>query len=86
MFPILSERFRQDEREFRRDLRRVRVFLLVPAVLASAGFALFGDRIIAFLYDPRYHNAGWVLQALVAGQIAALISISSCGCPVWIWR
>jgi O-antigen/teichoic acid export membrane protein len=77
MFPVLSETFRRDEREFARDLFRLRVFMIVPAVLASAAFALFGDRIIALLYDARYHEAGWMLRTLAAGQMAALVSISS---------
>ena len=32
-------------------------------------FSMFGRDIIAVLYDPRYHGAGWMLELLAAGSV-----------------
>lgn len=37
-------------------------------------FALFGDKLIIFLYDDRYIAAGWMLQILALGQIGRSMS------------
>jgi len=36
-------------------------------------FIVFGPDIIRLLYKPEYHDAGWMLQILAAGQIVGSI-------------
>jgi O-antigen/teichoic acid export membrane protein len=38
--------------------------------------AVFGGVLVEFMYDPRYHAAGWMLQILAAGFATALVSMS----------
>jgi O-antigen/teichoic acid export membrane protein len=63
---------------------RARRPLLVAAGLGLSLLAATGDSIIELLYDPRYEEAGWVLQVLAIGawfgvlwttHIAALLAL-----------
>lgn len=47
--------------------RKGRWPVLVIGGWVVAGFIGGGDTIVRLLYDPRYHDAGWMLQVLSAG-------------------
>lgn len=69
-FPALSEA----ARERPQDLKRVYYRFRIPfdaALLFAAGFLVVaGQSIIHILYDARYQNAGWMLNALALSLIS----------------
>jgi O-antigen/teichoic acid export membrane protein len=77
MFPLLSESFRRDDGSLHKSLLRMRCLVVLPTVLASLSLALFGDRLIHFLYDSRYQDAGLIVRILGAGAVGAAVSASS---------
>jgi O-antigen/teichoic acid export membrane protein len=77
MFPLLSESFRRDDGSLHKSLLRMRCLVVLPTVLASLLLALFGDRLIHFLYDSRYQDAGLIVRILGAGAVGAAVSASS---------
>jgi O-antigen/teichoic acid export membrane protein len=59
--------------QFQRVFDRVRLPLLAFGGLTAAGMIAGGPQIIQFLYDPRYHDAGRMLQLLaIAGWFQVL--------------
>lgn len=67
VFAALAE-IRDDEREaFRTKLSRVRRWKTALLLPPACALIIFGTEIIALLYDPRYEQAGWMLQVLAAG-------------------
>lgn len=66
MFPIYS-RFQGDREKLPEVFRSVRYPVLVVGAWATAGLVGGGPTIIEILYDPRYVEAGWMLQILAAG-------------------
>ncbi len=76
LFPVYSEAKHDDKRAFNRNVLKVRLMLMgitTPIILI---LALFGDLIIQLLYDPRYHQAGWMLQVISAGSVFSVITTS----------
>jgi O-antigen/teichoic acid export membrane protein/DNA-binding CsgD family transcriptional regulator len=77
--PALSEVHRQG-----RDLRQV--YYRIHAVIAgtayfSAGFLVVSSRaLIAILYDVRYTGAGWMLQIIALGLLAAPLDLGVQSC------
>jgi O-antigen/teichoic acid export membrane protein len=64
-FPAMAESARRGDALLRENLARARAVLL-PAVLAVVlGIALFAPAFFTYLYDPRYHAAGWMTQLLM---------------------
>ena len=45
-------------------------------MLSSYKF-IFGEKIIAFLYDERYWQAGWMLRVLSVGIIGSMVTVTS---------
>ncbi|MEM7435730.1 MAG: oligosaccharide flippase family protein [Myxococcota bacterium] len=66
IFPIYS-RFKQNRAELPMVFRSVRLPVLIVGGWATAGLVAGGPTIIEILYDPRYIEAGWMLQVLAAG-------------------
>lgn len=66
IFPVYS-RFHQKGSEMLPIYRNARLPLLVIGGWATAGIVAGGPTIIELLYDPRYIEAGWMLQILVGG-------------------
>lgn len=66
IFPVYS-RFQQRGTELLAVYRSVRLPMLILGGWATAGIIAGGPTIIRILYDPRYYEAGWMLQILVAG-------------------
>ncbi len=64
MLPALSESARQNRDRLSKTYFRIR-WILDTTMIGAAGFLFAtGDWIINFLYDPRYAQAGWILQWL----------------------
>jgi O-antigen/teichoic acid export membrane protein len=70
--------------------RKLRLPLLVLGGLVISGLVAGGPYLIRVLYDPRYHEAGWMLQILaIAAWFQILESINgaallACGSPHWV--
>ena len=52
---------------------RVRAVLLAVFLPPLWALAVGGHHLIAFLYDERYQEAGWMLEFLAAGAVATAI-------------
>lgn len=79
LFPAYSEIVRTDAARLSRVVERSRRVQLVPGCLFSAVLALGGPAIIGFLYDPRYADAGLILQIQATGMMIGLLSASYSG-------
>lgn len=72
IFPAYS-RAKAAGADFQRVFDRVRLPLLAGSGLVGAGLLAGGQHIIEFLYDPRYRNAGWMLQLMaISGWVQVL--------------
>ena len=63
-------------REFRYRLRRARIFLLLVALPPACVIVVWGQDVVALLYDDRYADAGWMVQLLAAGSILGIVNAS----------
>jgi O-antigen/teichoic acid export membrane protein len=63
VFPAYS-RAKANGSNFQDVFDRVRLPLLAGAALITTALVAGGHQLIEFLYDPRYHRAGWMLQLL----------------------
>jgi O-antigen/teichoic acid export membrane protein len=70
-FPALSEVARERRQDLRRAVYRFHLPLAAFAYGGAGVLIVAAPTLVAVLYDPRYHDAGWMLQILAA----ALISI-----------
>lgn len=62
LLPALSESFRGDRAGYFDRVRRARRSLNALGVLMIAGTAVGAPAFFYLLYDPRYHDAGWMVQ------------------------
>ncbi len=63
-FPILSQMQHQGRDEFRRVYYRMRLHLDALAQPALGALAVLGSLVVELLWDARYAQAGWMLEAL----------------------
>ncbi|MCK5525205.1 MAG: oligosaccharide flippase family protein [Thiomargarita sp.] len=73
LLPVYSRLVERGTTKLRRRMFKVRAILLAVSLPPIWAFTLWGDYLIAFLYDDRYQDAGWMLQILSAGSIALAI-------------
>ena len=66
-----------DRARVRRLRSALRAFALPPVCL----LIVVGPRLINFLYDARYHDAGWIVRVLACGTIAAVITSDTSAWP-----
>lgn len=64
LYPMFSEVGRGGAEELGRVYYRTRLRLDALALPAVGGLAALGEPIVAFLWDERYHDAGWMLEVL----------------------
>ena len=69
LLPVFSEMRKGSSEQLSRRAMRVELLLFFISAPLILLFAIFGDRIIEFLYDPRYRDAGWMLQVMVVGTL-----------------
>jgi len=74
LFPVYSRLAGASPEEMRSKLRRTRIVILAAALPFFSILVAWGGRIVDFLYDSRYHDAGWILQILAAGTIFRAIT------------
>jgi len=78
IFPLYS-RLWQSKTDRIELYRSVRLPMLILGGWATSGIIAGGPTIIEILYDPRYIEAGWMLQILVAGPWFGVAMESSNG-------
>lgn len=69
VFPALSEVHRDRPHELPRSIERFQWGYDGMVVFPAAILIAAGPTLIDLLYDPRYHDAGWMLSVLSAGVI-----------------
>ena len=77
LFPMYSRMIEEGGQSLRRKMRWARIALMSAALPAFCILVVWGQDVVDLLYDPRYHEAGWILQILAAGAIARAISLTS---------
>jgi O-antigen/teichoic acid export membrane protein len=65
-FPAFSEVVRERRADLKQIYYRFLVFIASVAYFTSGSLMTFGQSLIDLLYDPRYEQAGWMLEILSA--------------------
>jgi O-antigen/teichoic acid export membrane protein len=78
-YPALSEVARDRPDDLRSAYYRLHIIVALLAYFGSGVLMTSGQYLIRFLYDPRYADAGWMLQILAAGLLAVPFQISMQG-------
>lgn len=81
LFPLYS-RIRYSSTELSEVFHTARWPLLVLGGWVTAGFVAGGPTIVRLLYDPRYWEAGWMLQILSSGLWFGVVLGSTAGTVV----
>ena len=76
LLPVYSRLAERGSKTLRRKMFKIRIILLALSLPPLWVLILWGDHLIALLYDDRYIEAGWILQILAAGGIASAIHIT----------
>ncbi len=64
IFPALSEVARERRHDLKVSYYKFHAFIAGFSYFCAGVFLVAAPKLIAFLYDPRYGQAGWVLQLL----------------------
>ncbi len=79
LFPAYAEVLRENPDRLSSVVERARRVQLLPACLVSVAFAFGGSLLIQLLYDPRYAEAGLILQIQGSVVMIGLLSASYSG-------
>ncbi|MBA3597207.1 MAG: oligosaccharide flippase family protein [Methylibium sp.] len=79
LYPAYSEVMRTEPARLSSIVERSRLVQVLPTWSAALFFAVFGRQVIEFLYDPRYADAGVILQIQALGLMAGVLSMSYTG-------
>lgn len=74
IFPIYVHIKDMSNEEIRRKVFKIRAGIIAVFLPPLWGMTIFGQQIVDVLFDPRYHDAGWVLQVFSLGSIPMIIS------------
>jgi O-antigen/teichoic acid export membrane protein len=74
LFPSYSELMRDRPERVYANLRKSRFGLISISWGISLFFLCFGPTLINFLYDPRYSDAGWIIQIISLGALTGSIN------------
>jgi len=74
-YSAISEVEREQPLQVRRSLYRLHAVTASSAYLCSGFLIVAGNAMIRDLYDPRYGQAGWMLQILAVALVAAPFSL-----------
>lgn len=69
LFPIYSELRNHEVSRLYSQLTRIKLILWAICLPFILMFGVFGREFVSFLYDPRYHEAGWMLELLALGSV-----------------
>jgi O-antigen/teichoic acid export membrane protein len=76
LYPAYSEVMRTEPARLSGIVERSRFVQVLPTWSIALLFAVFGRQIIACLYDPRYADAGVILQIQALGLMVGILSLS----------
>lgn len=79
LFPVYAKLRDRKTRDMRHKTALVRGGLCAGVLPVFWAFAIFGQQIVGFLYDPRYYEAGWMLQVLAVGAVGRLVTVTAEG-------
>ena len=77
MLPLYARYYHEDRDSVRKRISRSKAILLAITIPGVCGFVVGGQFLVDILYDPRYQEAGWMLQILSVGTIGSIISVTS---------
>jgi O-antigen/teichoic acid export membrane protein len=69
-FPAISEVSRQRPADLKRTIYRIHALICLVSGGLAGLLLVLGPAVISFLYDTRYHDAGWMLQILSVTLLA----------------
>ncbi len=72
LFPLFSKLKELPPNELRKKVVKLRIRLMTIFLPPLLILVIFGQDLITLLLDPRYQEAGWILQTLSAGMIILL--------------
>lgn len=76
LYPAYAKLNREEPERLYRALRKSRLVQIAPSWLVSIFFIFLGEILVKHLYDPRYAQAGWMLQILAMGPLVGVLSRS----------
>ena len=76
LFPVYTRLFEQGHDVLRSRTKKVRMLLLTAFLPPLWFLILWGDQLVALLYDERYLDAGWIVQILAAGATATAVRLT----------
>jgi O-antigen/teichoic acid export membrane protein len=77
LFPAYSALVKEiHPEEARKKIQKIRRTLLIGVLPFVGLLVMFGDDLIRFLYDPRYHEAGNIIPILAIGSVAQVMNTS----------
>lgn len=79
LFPAFAEIWRERPHNLSAAVERARRLQLLGGCAVAIIFALAGDRLIGWFYDPRYRSAGAILQIQAVGTCFSFLSASYSG-------
>ena len=77
LLPIYANIHNSSHARLRGRVFQARLWLICMFVPAMWVLSLGGQWLIDLLYDPRYTEAGWMLQLLAAGAVGSIISATA---------
>ena len=77
LMPVYSRLAERGPEALRRQTFKMRAVLLALFLPPFWVLAILAPRLIAFLYDSRYQDAGWMIQILAAGAVGTAVSITA---------
>lgn len=75
--PIYADLYHHASERLRSRILQSRIVLNLVGLGSCCVLAVGGQYIIDFLYDPRYVQAGWMLQIIAVGVIPVVINMTS---------
>lgn len=80
LYPAYAKVVQDNAARLRQVMLRTRFAIDAGMILPIAVIMMLGSRIVALLYDPRYQDAGWMLQVLCVRLllVATLSNSESC--------
>lgn len=79
LFPVYARLSQGETGTIRRETIRLRGGILLLMLPVLWLLALAGPELVELLYDPRYHEAGWMLQILAVGAIGRVLTLTAEG-------
>ena len=80
VFPIFANIVNNNRQSLKDKYYKIRLYLDAPLFLAAGLLIALGPSIVSILYDPRYNNAGWILQILAFAVIGETLLTVSMEC------